>query len=96
VAAVRPGDPPDGSFDGSDNSSDDGFDDSSDAVDMNRCLADHGVTLVAIPRLLVLLHESGFTGITPDELAGTVSLGRLAATLEPLPPRAHCGGEASP
>ncbi|MEV5508669.1 condensation domain-containing protein [Streptomyces orinoci] len=66
------------------------------AVDMNRCLADHGVTLVAIPRLLALLHQSGFTGIASDELAGTASLGHLAAALEPLPPRAPHGGETSP
>ncbi|TCO55954.1 condensation domain-containing protein [Actinocrispum wychmicini] len=62
-----------------------------DAVDMNRCLADHGVTLVAIPRLLALLHQSGFTGIASDELAGTASLGHLAAALAPLP-----GRETSP
>lgn len=84
VAAVGPGGPPTGSFD------------SSDAVDMNRCLADHGITLVAVPRLLALLHESGFAGIASDELAGTASLGHLAAALEPLPPRAHHGGETSP
>ncbi|MFE3183380.1 condensation domain-containing protein [Streptomyces violascens] len=65
------------------------------AVDMNRCLADHGVTLVAVPRLLALLHQCGFTGIASDELAGTASLGHLAAALEPLPPRAP-GGETSP
>ncbi|GAA2462878.1 condensation domain-containing protein [Streptomyces mauvecolor] len=81
VAAVGPGG---GSFD------------SLAAVDMNRCLADHGVTLVAVPRLLALLHQSGFTGIASDELAGTASLGRLAAALEPLPPRAPRGGETSP
>ncbi|MBB5118957.1 hypothetical protein AF335_07375 [Streptomyces eurocidicus] len=69
---------------------------SPDAVDMNRCLADHGVTLVAVPRLLALLHESGFTGIASDELAGTASLGHLAAALEPLPPHAHRGGDISP
>ncbi|MFF4739567.1 condensation domain-containing protein [Streptomyces sp. NPDC001262] len=84
VAAVGPGGLPAGTFHGP------------DAVDMNRCLADHGVTLVAIPRLLALLHQSGFTGIASDELAGTASLGHLAAALEPLPPRAHHGGEASP
>ncbi len=84
VAAVGPGGPPTGSFD------------SPDAVDMNRCLADHGVTLIAIPRLLALLHRSGFTGIASDELAGTASLGHLAAALEPLPPRAHRGGDTSP
>jgi len=83
VAAVGPDDPA-GSFD------------SPDAVDMNRCLADHGVTLVAVPRLLALLHQSGFTGIASDELAGTASLGHLAATLEPLPARAHRGGEEKP
>lgn len=65
------------------------------SVDMNRCLADHGVTLVAVPRLLALLHRSGFTGIASDELAGTASLGHLAAALEPIPPRAP-GGETSP
>ncbi len=70
--------------------------DSSDAVDMNRCLADHGVTLVDIPRLLALLHRSGFTGIASDELAGTASLGHLAGALEPVPPRAHRGGDTSP
>ncbi|MEV0281364.1 condensation domain-containing protein [Streptomyces sp. NPDC050610] len=69
---------------------------SPDAVDMNRCLADHGVTLVAVPRLLALLHRSGFTGIASDELAGTASLGHLAAALEPAPPRAPRGGETSP
>ncbi|MGW1075039.1 condensation domain-containing protein [Streptomyces sp. NPDC002537] len=84
VAAVGPGGPPAGSFDGP------------DAVDMNRCLADHGVTLVAVPRLLALLHRSGFTGIASDELAGTASLGHLATALEPLPPRAHRGGDTSP
>jgi hypothetical protein len=84
VAAVGPDDLPTGSFD------------SPDAVDMNRCLADHGVTLVAVPRLLALLHQSGFTGIASDELAGTASLGHLAAALEPLPPRAHRGGDTSP
>ncbi|MBD0742297.1 condensation domain-containing protein [Streptomyces sp. CBMA152] len=84
VAAVRPGDLPVGSLD------------SPDALDMNRCLADHGVTLVAVPRLLALLHQFGFTGITSDELAGTASLGHLAAALEPLPPRAPRGGETSP
>ncbi|MFJ1936171.1 condensation domain-containing protein [Kitasatospora sp. NPDC088160] len=84
VAAVAPGDPPDGSSD------------SPDAVDMNRCLADHGVTLVAVPRLLALLHRFGFTGIASDELAGTASLGHLATALEPSPPRAHRGGETSP
>ncbi|MBP2330654.1 hypothetical protein JOF56_011039 [Kibdelosporangium banguiense] len=84
VAAAGPGDPPAGSF---------GI---PDAVDMNRCLADHGVTLVAIPRLLALLHQSGFTGIAPDELAGTASLGHLAAALEPFAPRAQRGGETSP
>ncbi|MFJ2767211.1 condensation domain-containing protein [Streptomyces sp. NPDC087300] len=65
-------------------------------VDMNRCLADHGVTLVAVPSLLTLLQESGFAGIAPDELAGTASLGHLAAALAPLPPRAPCGGDTSP
>ncbi|WP_143267931.1 condensation domain-containing protein [Amycolatopsis alba] len=65
------------------------------SVDMNRCLADHGVTLVEIPRLLMLLRQSGYTGIAADELAGTVSLGHLAAALEPFPPRAHHGGETS-
>ncbi|WP_371793385.1 condensation domain-containing protein [Streptomyces sp. NBC_01471] len=65
------------------------------AVDMNRCLADHGVTLVAVPRLLALLHRFGFTGIASDELAGTASLGHLAAALEPLTARAHRGGETS-
>lgn len=84
VFAVGPGGPPAGSFD------------SPEAVDMNRCLADHGVTLVAVPRLLALLHRFGFTGIASDELAGTASLGHLAAALEPLPPRAHRGGETSP
>lgn len=63
---------------------------------MNRCLADHGITLIAVPRLLALLHRSGFTGIASDELAGTASLGHLAGALEPLPPRAHRGGENSP
>ncbi|CAL2067934.1 MULTISPECIES: condensation domain-containing protein [Streptomyces] len=67
-----------------------------DAVDMNRCLADHGITLIAVPRLLALLHRSGFTGIASDELAGTASLGHLAGALEPLPPRVHRGGENSP
>ncbi|MBD0693063.1 condensation domain-containing protein [Streptomyces sp. CBMA123] len=67
-----------------------------DAVDLNRCLADHGVTLVGVPRLLALLHRSGFTGIASDELAGRASLGRLATALEPLPPRAHRGGETPP
>jgi hypothetical protein len=81
VAAVRP-DRPDA--------------DGPDAVDMNRCLADHGVTLVAVPRLLALLQQSGLTGIAPDELAGTASLGHLAAALRPLPPRAPRGGETSP
>ncbi|MFI1801701.1 condensation domain-containing protein [Streptomyces sp. NPDC020379] len=84
VAAVGSAGPPAGSFEGP------------GAVDMNRCLADHGVTLVAVPRLLALLHRSGFTGIASDELAGTASLGHLAAALEPLPPRAHDGGETSP
>ncbi|MGW8729451.1 condensation domain-containing protein [Streptomyces sp. NPDC055808] len=84
VAAVRPGGLAAGSLDGP------------DAVDMNRCLADHGVTLVAVPRLLALLHQFGFTGIASDELAGTASLGHLAAALEPLPPRAPRGGETSP
>ncbi|MFJ8390897.1 condensation domain-containing protein [Streptomyces sp. NPDC094438] len=84
VAAVGPGDLPTGSFD------------SPVDVDMNRSLAEHGVTLVAVPRLLALLHQSGFTGIASDELAGTASLGHLAAALEPLPPRAHRGGETSP
>ncbi|MFF5566843.1 condensation domain-containing protein [Streptomyces sp. NPDC012623] len=84
VAAVGPGAPPAGSVGGP------------VAVDMNRCLADHGVTLVAVPRLLALLHRSGFTGIASDELAGTASLGHLAAALEPLPARAHRGGETSP
>ncbi|KIF79601.1 hypothetical protein QR77_39630 [Streptomyces sp. 150FB] len=84
VAAVGPGGPPAGTFD------------SPDAVDMNRCLADHGVTLVAVPRLLALLHQFGFTGIASDELAGTASLGHLAAALEPLPRRAHREGETSP
>jgi hypothetical protein len=83
VAAVGPGALPVGSFD------------SPVAVDMNRCLADHGVTLVAVPRLLALLHQFGFTGIASDALAGTASLGHLAAALEPLPPRAP-GGETSP
>ncbi|MFI1105235.1 condensation domain-containing protein [Streptomyces melanogenes] len=69
---------------------------STDPVDMNRCLAEHGVTLVAVPRLLALLHQFGFTGIASDELAGTASLGHLALALEPLPPRAHPGGETSP
>ncbi|RSO10074.1 hypothetical protein DMH18_14625 [Streptomyces sp. WAC 06783] len=73
-----------------------GSSDSPIAVDMNRCLADHGVTLVAVPRLLALLHRSGFTGIASDELAGTASLGHLAAALKPLSPRAHRGGETSP
>ncbi|RSM50926.1 hypothetical protein DMA12_01020 [Amycolatopsis balhimycina DSM 5908] len=63
------------------------------AVDMNRCLAGHGVTLVAVPRVLELLQRSGFTGIAPDELAGPASLGHLAAALEPAPPRAPRGGE---
>ncbi|WKK23996.1 condensation domain-containing protein [Streptomyces olivoreticuli] len=84
VAAAGPGGLPTGTID------------SPDAVDMNRSLADHGVTLVAVPRLLALLHRSGFTGIASDELAGTASLGHLAAALEPLPPRAHRGGETSP
>ncbi|MFF3007815.1 condensation domain-containing protein [Kitasatospora sp. NPDC057940] len=84
VAAVAPDGPPGGSSDGP------------DAVDMNRCLADHGVTLVAVPRLLALLHRFGFTGIAPDELAGTASLGHLATALEPSPPRAHRGGETAP
>ncbi|MEU6994909.1 condensation domain-containing protein [Streptomyces sp. NPDC046465] len=84
VAAVGPSSPSAGSFDGS------------PAVDMNRCLADHGVTLVAVPRLLNLLQRSGFTGIESDELTGTASLGLLAAALEPSPPRAHRGGGTSP
>ncbi|MFD9789373.1 condensation domain-containing protein [Streptomyces sp. NPDC059070] len=63
------------------------------AVDMQRSLADHGLTLVAVPRLLALLRRSGLTGIASDELAGTASLGHLAAALEPLSPRAHHGGE---
>ncbi|MEF3113445.1 condensation domain-containing protein [Streptomyces chrestomyceticus] len=84
VAAVAPGGPPAGSMAGP------------DAADMNRCLADHGVTLLAVPRLLALLDQSGFTGIAPDELAGTASLGHLAAALEPSPPRADRGGETSP
>ncbi|MFF2078969.1 condensation domain-containing protein [Kitasatospora sp. NPDC058162] len=70
--------------------------DGPDAVDLNRCLAEHGVTLLAVPPLLALLHRSGLTGIAPDDLTGTASLGRLAATLEPLPPRAHRGGGTSP
>ncbi|MEU3502343.1 condensation domain-containing protein [Streptomyces hundungensis] len=84
VAAVAPGGPSDGTPD------------SPDTVDMSRCLADHGVTLVAIPQLLALLHQFGFAGIASDELAGTASLGHLATALEPLPPRAPRGGEASP
>lgn len=84
VAAVGPDDLQAGSFG------------SPAGVDMNRCLADHGVTLVAVPRLLALLHQSGFTGIASDELSGTASLGHLAAALEPLPPGAHRGGETSP
>ncbi|MEU6389332.1 condensation domain-containing protein [Streptomyces sp. NPDC046939] len=84
VAAAGPRSPALRSFDGP------------DAVDMNRSLADHGVTLVAIPRLLALLHQSGFTGIASDELIGTASLGHLAAALEPIPPCAHRGGETSP
>ncbi|MEU7581617.1 condensation domain-containing protein [Streptomyces sp. NPDC041068] len=84
VAAVRPDGRSAGPFD------------TPDAVSMNHCLADHGVTLVAVPRLLALLQQSGFTGIASDELAGTASLGHLAAALEPLPPRAHHGGETSP
>ncbi|MFF2548118.1 condensation domain-containing protein [Kitasatospora sp. NPDC058063] len=64
-----------------------------DAVDMNRCLADHGITLIAVPPLLALLHRSGFTGIASDELAGRASLGHLATALEPLPPHAPRGGE---
>ncbi|MFJ4183829.1 condensation domain-containing protein [Kitasatospora sp. NPDC089509] len=73
-----------------------------DAVDLNRCLADHRITLVAVPRLLALLRRSGFTSPAPDELAGTASLGHLAAALEPLPPspplpsRAPSGGEPPP
>ncbi|MEU6058232.1 condensation domain-containing protein [Streptomyces sp. NPDC047097] len=66
------------------------------AVDMGRCLADHGVTLVAVPRLLALLHHRGLTGIASDELAGTASLGHLAAALEPLPNRAPRGGDTPP
>ncbi|MFG2147141.1 condensation domain-containing protein [Streptomyces sp. NPDC048696] len=84
VAAAGSGGPPVGSVD------------SPDAVDMNRCLADHGVTLVAVPRLLALLEQSGFTGIASDELAGTASLGHLAAALQPLPSRAPHGGDTSP
>ncbi|RLV04594.1 hypothetical protein CTZ27_11835 [Streptomyces griseocarneus] len=84
VSAVGPGGPPTGPFDGP------------VAVDMNRCLADHGITLVAVPRLLALLQRSGFTGIASDELAGTASLGYLAAALEPLSPRVPRGGETSP
>ncbi|MEV7504881.1 condensation domain-containing protein [Streptomyces sp. NPDC093018] len=80
VTAVGPADPPAGPGGRA-------------AVDMNRCLADHGITLIAVPRLLALLHRSGFTGIASDELAGTASLGHLAGALEPLPPRAHRGGE---
>ncbi|MER8059013.1 MULTISPECIES: condensation domain-containing protein [unclassified Streptomyces] len=83
VTAVRPPAPPSGAG-------------GRDAVDMNRCLADHGVTLIAVPRLLALLHRSGLTGIASDELAGTASLGHLAGALEPLPPRAHRGGETLP
>ncbi|GGY15961.1 condensation domain-containing protein [Streptomyces xanthochromogenes] len=84
VAAVAPGGLPGGTPD------------SPDAVDMNGCLADHGVTLVAVPQLLALLCQFGFTGIASDELAGTASLGHLATVLEPLPPRAPRGGEATP
>lgn len=84
VAAAGPGGLPSGSVGGL------------DAVDMNRCLADHGVTLVAVPQLLALLHQFGFTGVASDELAGTASLGHLAAALEPSPSRAPRGGETSP
>ncbi|QEV22052.1 hypothetical protein CP975_02580 [Streptomyces alboniger] len=66
------------------------------AVDMNRCLADHGITLVTVPRLLVLLRQFGFTAIASDELAGTASLGHLAAALEPVVPCTPPGGEAAP
>ncbi|MEV0261189.1 condensation domain-containing protein [Streptomyces sp. NPDC050617] len=108
VSAVGRGSPPGDSSDGSGASNGpDGLDgpgafyapdalDGPDAVDMNRCLADHGITLVAVPRLLELLRQSGLAGIASDELAGTASLGHLAAALEPLPPRAPHGGEASP
>ncbi|MFE9118216.1 condensation domain-containing protein [Streptomyces sp. NPDC007172] len=84
VASVVPGGLPAGTLD------------SPDAVDMHRSLADHGVTLVAVPQLLALLRQFGFTGIASDELAGTASLGHLAAALEPLPPRAPRGGDTSP
>ncbi|WP_431982950.1 condensation domain-containing protein [Streptomyces qinglanensis] len=84
VAAVGPHAPPAGSPG------------SPDAVDMNGCLADLGITLLAVPRLLALLNRSGFTGVAPDELAGTASLGHLAAALQPLPTRASRGGETSP
>ncbi|MGW2479317.1 condensation domain-containing protein [Streptomyces sp. NPDC001571] len=84
VASVVPGGLPAGTLD------------SPDAVDMHRSLADHGVTLVAIPQLLALLDQFDFTGIASDELAGTASLGRLAAALEPLPPRDPRGGDTSP
>ncbi|MEU4119179.1 condensation domain-containing protein [Kitasatospora sp. NPDC028055] len=70
--------------------------DGPDAVDLNRCLADHGVTLVAVPRLLALLRRSGFTGIASDELAGTASLGHLAAALEPVPPVPPAAPPAAP
>ncbi|MER7666870.1 condensation domain-containing protein [Kitasatospora sp. NPDC096128] len=89
-ATAAPDCPPTGSPDGR------ARPDGPGAVDLNRCLAEHGVTLVAVPRLLALLHRSGFTGIAPDELTGTASLVRLAAALEPLPPRAHRGGGTSP
>ncbi|MFE3073328.1 condensation domain-containing protein [Streptomyces sp. NPDC059247] len=84
VATVIPGRPKPGSSD------------SPDPVDMNRCLAEHGVTLVGVPRLLALLRRRGFTGIAPDELTGTASLGHLAAALEPLPLRAPRGGGTPP
>ncbi|MER8236518.1 condensation domain-containing protein [Streptomyces sp. NPDC094049] len=65
-------------------------------VDMNRCLAEHGVTLVGVPRLLALLRQRGFTGIASDELTGTASLGHLAAALEPLPLRSPRAGGTPP
>ncbi|MFJ4910462.1 condensation domain-containing protein [Streptomyces sp. NPDC093249] len=84
VATVIPGRPTSGSPD------------SPAPVDMNRCLSDHGVTLVGVPRLLALLRQRGFTGIASDELTGTASLGHLAAALEPLPLRAPHGGGTPP
>ncbi|WP_309505937.1 condensation domain-containing protein [Streptomyces pyxinae] len=87
TAAEDPGGPPSGSSGGPDSPDSPDSYAAPDTVDMNRSLADHGVTLVAVPPLLALLHRSGFTGIASDELAGTASLGHLATALEPVRPR---------